>query len=58
MFLINLCTFLKINCNCDKGNVNDMLILNTCSFQKKNILTKCVFEDGSENFVKFAEIYL
>ena len=34
-----------------------MLILNTCSFQKENILTKCVFEDGCENFVKLAEIY-
>ena len=44
-----------------------MLILNTCSFQKKMLSnltcvliyswTKCVIEDGSENFVKLAEIY-
>ena len=44
-----------------------MLILNTCSFQKEMLsnltyvliysLTKCVLEDGSENFVKLGEIY-
>ena len=44
-----------------------MLILNTCSFQKKILSdltcvliyswTKCVIEDGSENFAKLAEIH-
>ena len=43
------------------------VLLNTCSFQKKMLpnlicvliysLTKCVLEDGSENFRKLAEIY-
>ena len=57
-------SFLKVKLNCDKEN---MLILNICSFQKKMLsnltcvlicpLAKCVHEDGSENFVKLAEIY-
>ena len=54
--------FLKIKLNCDKENI---LILNACSFQKKmlsNLIrvliyswTKCILEDGSENFVKLGE---
>ena len=57
-------SFLKTKLNCNKEN---MLILNTWSFQKKMLtnltlvliysLTKCVLENGSENFVKLAEIY-
>ena len=57
-------SFMRIRLNCDKEN---MLILNTNSFQKKMLsnltciliysLTKCVLEDGSENFVKLAERY-
>ena len=53
-------SFLKIKLNCDKKE--NMLILNTCSFQKKMLfnltcvliysLTKCVLEDIFENFVK------
>ena len=46
-------SFRKIKLNCGKEN---MLILNTCSFvftHWQNVF----FEDGSENFVKFAEIY-
>ena len=45
--------FLKIKLNCDREN---MIVLNTCSFQKKMLLnvtcvliyllTECVFEDG------------
>ena len=45
--------FLKIKLNCDKEN---MIVLNTCSFQKKMLsnltcvliylLTECIFEDG------------
>ena len=45
--------FLKIKLNCDKEN---MIVLNTCSSQKKMLLTvtcvliylltECVFEDG------------
>ena len=62
-------SLLKVELNCDKEN---MLILNTCSFQKKMLsnstcaliysLTKCVLEDGFkdgcffENCVKLAEI--
>ena len=56
-------SFLKVKLNCDKENI---LILN-CSFQKKMLsnltcvlicsLANCVHEDGSENFVKLAEIY-
>ena len=57
-------SFLKIKLNCDKEN---MIILNTCSFQKRILpnltcvlicsLTKLALEDGSENFVKLAEMY-
>ena len=42
-------SFLKTELNCDKEN---MIILNTCSLQKKMLsvpiysLTKCVLEDG------------
>ena len=48
-------SFLKIKLNCDEEN---MVILNTCSFQKKMLpdltcvliysLTKCALEDDSE----------
>ena len=44
-----------------------MLILNRCSFQKKMLskltciliypMAKCILQDGSENFVKLAQIY-
>ena len=70
MILIKNCVlafynyFLKIKLNCDKEN---MLILNTCSFQKtmmSNVtcvliysLTKCVLEGGSKYSVKLAEMY-
>ena len=60
-------SFLKIKFNYDKEN---MLILNTCSFQKKilskltcaliglsYLLTRCVLDYGSENSVKLTEIY-
>ena len=57
-------SFLKLKLTCDKEN---MVILDTCSFQKKMLsnftcvliysLAKYIFEDGSENLIKLTEIY-